>query len=437
MAPGTMAPVTRLFDEILEDIFLRLPTPEDLARAAAASPAFRRVITSRPFLRRFREIHPPPLLGLVTEGGGFRPAADPNPSAPLGRAIAAAADFTYAFVPEPDRGGAVLLTRTRIHFRQIGGKRGTEARPFGPTVDPHSLSDKVFAVCDPVSRRHVLLPPLPLDDTALQAQHGKLIESNQKLVPNGGGGDEGETAFKVICWANCQSRLVLLVFSSATGQWRVHASPDWGSFVKVEEPASRLLSNFTYFGGRCYWTSSPWSNKVLVLDTRNMEFSSLNIPFSNHMQLINMPDRILDMTSIVVPTEGTLEMFTLVKDFSQDVSPYLYHTTQQTSGDSSNECQLKTVIELPPGACCSTVGATEGFLFLRYLREAQQDERWAADSLGNDYVRLSSDREDLFSLEVKTSELKKVYGGAPYRLNAVKPVHAYFGFPPPLSKPSL
>ncbi|XP_073362063.1 uncharacterized protein [Aegilops tauschii subsp. strangulata] len=75
-------------DELLEEIFIRLPTAADLARASAACVSFRRVITGHPFLRRFRTLHPPPLLGIV--GGSLILAKPPHPSA------AAAATFADA-----------------------------------------------------------------------------------------------------------------------------------------------------------------------------------------------------------------------------------------------------------------------------------------------------------------------------------------------------
>ncbi|GJN27101.1 hypothetical protein PR202_gb15091 [Eleusine coracana subsp. coracana] len=89
-----------LTDDLLEEIFLRLPTPTDLARACTACAYFCRIITDRAFLRRFRAIHPPPPLGfLPNEEAGFLPAQPPHPSAPLARALADAADFSYSFVP--------------------------------------------------------------------------------------------------------------------------------------------------------------------------------------------------------------------------------------------------------------------------------------------------------------------------------------------------
>ncbi|WVZ91246.1 hypothetical protein U9M48_037443 [Paspalum notatum var. saurae] len=75
-------PVPALSDDALREIFLRIRSPADLARAAAAAcAAFRRLITDDPcFLRRYRALHPPPLLCLLEpEGYAFQPAEAPTP----------------------------------------------------------------------------------------------------------------------------------------------------------------------------------------------------------------------------------------------------------------------------------------------------------------------------------------------------------------------
>ncbi|KAM0865383.1 hypothetical protein ACQ4PT_043311 [Festuca glaucescens] len=96
------APAPYLVEEILEEILIRVPTSAALARASTACASFRRIITARPFLRRYRKLHPPPLLGFAGENGGFDPVQEPHPSAPLARALADAADFSYSYVPKPD-----------------------------------------------------------------------------------------------------------------------------------------------------------------------------------------------------------------------------------------------------------------------------------------------------------------------------------------------
>ncbi|TKW35245.1 hypothetical protein SEVIR_2G360132v4 [Setaria viridis] len=93
----TPPPLPALADEILEEIFVRLPTLDALAGASTACPSFHRITTDRSFLRRFRALHPSPVLGFVTDG--FHAAEAPHPSTPVARALALAADFSYSFVP--------------------------------------------------------------------------------------------------------------------------------------------------------------------------------------------------------------------------------------------------------------------------------------------------------------------------------------------------
>lgn len=76
----SMAPLPALPDELLEQIFLHLDYAADLARACAACTSFRRVITVRSFLRRFRSLHVTPVLGFINNGG-FHPAEPPHRSA--------------------------------------------------------------------------------------------------------------------------------------------------------------------------------------------------------------------------------------------------------------------------------------------------------------------------------------------------------------------
>ncbi|KAL6657824.1 hypothetical protein ACP70R_005604 [Stipagrostis hirtigluma subsp. patula] len=172
-----------LADELLEQIFLRLPTPAALARASTACSSFRRIITDRSFGRRLRALHPPPLLGFVSNHG-FHPAEPPHPSAPLARALADAADFSYSFVPSP-------------HGRVRGpGWHPRDVRDGRVLIEDNFFRGKGFstnlAVCDPLSRWYVLLPLVPKD---LASQLGPVSEFTPFLAPIG---EDDETSFKVI-----------------------------------------------------------------------------------------------------------------------------------------------------------------------------------------------------------------------------------------------
>ncbi|KAJ1266326.1 hypothetical protein BS78_08G142300 [Paspalum vaginatum] len=104
-------------EEILEEIFIRLDTAADVARASAACTTFHRVVSARRFRRRFRSLHPPPILGFLESlaPGAFHPAEPPHGSSPAARALAQAADFSFSFIDAPDswqvRDGRVLLYR--------------------------------------------------------------------------------------------------------------------------------------------------------------------------------------------------------------------------------------------------------------------------------------------------------------------------------------
>ncbi|KAI4966249.1 hypothetical protein ZWY2020_041896 [Hordeum vulgare] len=273
-----------LADEILEEIFLLLP-PEALACASAACTTFRRVITDRPFLRRFRKLHPPPLLGLISDrGGGFQPAQAPHPSARLARALLDAADFTYFFVPKPKEGWL-----SPWHPRDVrDGRVLLDCRVPGRTFR------SALAVCDPLS---LLLPPVPDED--ITAQEGRPAELAPVLAPVGD--HEDETSFRVICMAHYRTKIVAFVFSSVTRQWCIAASPSWSS-LGTDRPhglqnssdlgGCRGLSSFDHVRGSVYSTS-PWMDKFLVLDTKRMEFSTISDHSGFHKLLRRLPGQAL------------------------------------------------------------------------------------------------------------------------------------------------
>ena len=104
-------------DELLLDIFRRFPNPADLVRTSAACVSFRRLVADRSFLRLYRKLHAPPLLGFLDRRHVFHPAMAPHPSA----SAALAADFSFSFLParaparawvlKDIRDGRVLLDR--------------------------------------------------------------------------------------------------------------------------------------------------------------------------------------------------------------------------------------------------------------------------------------------------------------------------------------
>ncbi|BAS78163.1 Os02g0287800 [Oryza sativa Japonica Group] len=80
-------------DDLLREIILRLAFPTDLVRAAAVCRRWLRVASAPAFLRRYRALHPPRVLGLFAKHAGARcsslspiPAGSPPPRAAPRRA---------------------------------------------------------------------------------------------------------------------------------------------------------------------------------------------------------------------------------------------------------------------------------------------------------------------------------------------------------------
>ncbi|CAN6183767.1 unnamed protein product [Urochloa humidicola] len=414
--PQALAWLPTLIDEVLEDIFLRLPTPADVARTSAACPSFRRIITGRSFLRRFRAIHPPPLLGFVAYEG-FHPAQPPHPSAPLARAFADAADFSYSFVPA----GRWL---TPWHPRDV--RQGRVLLECTPECDPAFeyydivlLRDLDLAVCDPLSRRYSLLPRIPKE---LRGQHKHLIDVGLFLAPTGE--DEDETSFRVVCVACNRTMVVVFEFTSITGEWHIPASLSCSSLGTVI-PESRY-SSFCHDDeqGRFYWMV-PWRNKLLVLDVFSMEVSIVN---SN---LANYHARDSGKPLIVLGRDRTPEVFFLADPFGDGPTDIIRLTKQNGSG-SSDGWQFENMISLPNKYNYFTLGAAEGFVFLRGIL---QDEDYSSEDSSENSVHLSAESPDVeyLSLDVKTSERKKICVMKRY----FHTVYSYFGYPPPLAKPTL
>ncbi|KAM0857787.1 hypothetical protein ACQ4PT_048253 [Festuca glaucescens] len=380
-------------DEILAEIFLRLPTPTDLIRPSGACVSFRRVAAGRSFVRRFRKLHHPPLLGFLDERGVFLPALPPYPSAPEASAPALAADFSFSFLPAPardwvvrdSRDGRVLLDRT-CPLRKI---------PFREMV-----------VCDPLHRQFLLLPPIP-DDLAATVEDPILTDTSSSeafLIPRWEDDEAGtaeETSFRVIWMSQCHTKLFALVFSSNTGQWRAVPSRSWDDLLEgLVWTGSTILYCREYVYGCFYWrTGWDVNMKMLVLDTRMMQFSSINPP---HEVKYNFA------VAMVEAGKGRLGMFVLA-----DASDLSY-STRQNDGGGSSQWQMEKTISLGSGYLFSIIGSAERYLFLYRWQSSISDFR-------------------VFTLDIKTFQLQQVC-----RAPKLCKLDAYINFPPSvLSLPTI
>uniref|UniRef100_A0ACD5XQD8 Uncharacterized protein n=2 Tax=Avena sativa TaxID=4498 RepID=A0ACD5XQD8_AVESA len=372
--------VTEIPDHLLAEILLRLPAPADLARASAACVSFRRLVTNRSFLRRFRRLHARPLLGF-RDHDGFNRALPPHPSASAARALADAADFSFSFLPSHCRWAVQDICDGRVLLHGLPERR--EQLPLFTEL----------VVCDPLHRRYILLPPVP-DDLAASVQHPDPMVRRPQCKPFLVPLDEEEeaatveeTTFTLIWMVHCKTNLSAFVFSSSSGQWRAVASRAWsdlahgeGEFVIMARmhPVFFLRRHYAY--GCFYW---DWllikSKKLLVLDTRRMEFSMADLPPGEWSA---------QGLAIVEAGEGRLGLF----GFHDGTASALSYTIARNKGRSPSQWQMEKRISLDSGYQYYIKDATGRYLLLR---------RTETSSLENSLT-------EYFSMDIKTLNLQRI-----------------------------
>ncbi|KAK3136989.1 hypothetical protein QOZ80_5BG0446170 [Eleusine coracana subsp. coracana] len=264
MSPSPAAqPV--LPDEVLEDIFLLLEDAADLARASAACTCFRRVVSGCRFLRRYRSLHPPPILGILDFSSryrGFHPAQSPRRSAPAAGAFAEAADFNLSFLPkDPSR---------CWHVRDLRDGRFLLSQHTRITM----FLSKDLIVCDPLHRRYVQIPPVP----GGLGLCGKEVIIEPFLAPVISQEKDEPPSIQVICNVISEYELTIttFVFSSVTGKWRYAAS---FSIANHEWMKCPLMATRRYVHNCFYWVENRFSvEPMLVLDICAMKFSAVELP---------------------------------------------------------------------------------------------------------------------------------------------------------------
>ncbi|CAM0951825.1 unnamed protein product [Alopecurus aequalis] len=281
-------------DDLLEEIFVRLPTAADLTRASMSCVSFLHVISGHRFLRRFRILHPPPLLGILC--GNLIPAQPPHPSA-AAAATFANADFSCSFLPP---------SRDHWCLREVRDGRALFSPALEGTDQDYNPRDLVreFAVCDPLHRRYLVLPAIP-DDLANQVHQPDIVECEPFLAPPGDG--EKDSSFRVMCLVRYRDRLVLFVFSSCAGKWLSHPV----TFDMFGGSASQR-----YYAHLCFCWEIYRADKLLVLDTRRMEFCAISLPPA--------PGRAMREMAIVEIAEGRFGMFTISDQIEYGVYHLLY-----------------------------------------------------------------------------------------------------------------
>ncbi|XP_044318087.1 uncharacterized protein [Triticum aestivum] len=264
--------------DLLREVFLHLPTPADLLRAALACKPFIHAARSARFLRRFRRRHPsacPLLLGcFVHRPSEDRCREDPSPlllPAPLpaaARRVVEGGDFALSFLP--DRGSSGPDPWRVLDSRSGRPLLWDRASAEQPVADPWKVLDcrngrlllrnrvsGELAVADPLTRRWASLPAPPAERPVgygLVTDDGCSSVFQAFCLSEDGGGSSGLRA---------------LVLSSSELRW-ADAAVLAGQY-NLED--SRVMQA----NGSLYWKLKG-GERMVALNTATMAFSLLELP---------------------------------------------------------------------------------------------------------------------------------------------------------------
>ncbi|KAM0824632.1 hypothetical protein ACQ4PT_070068 [Festuca glaucescens] len=230
--PLTPTAITCLRDDLLLEIFLRLPSLPSLVRAAFACRAFRRAVRSSPAFRRaFRALHAPPLLALFLE-----PSFEVAPAVPC--------PWRHR---DPDLVAADFFD-TRLSRHGDASAAGWEIQPQAPSCDGYFILHKVSGS----TKRSAAYSPLTqaLD---LYLHHTDL---QFYTLPS----EDGRAPSRVVCAIHERGRWErAAVFSSDTMEWQF--------FPKNMLPLRGLV-----------WWPNWMYGKIVVLHTTTFHFSLIDVP---------------------------------------------------------------------------------------------------------------------------------------------------------------
>jgi hypothetical protein len=254
--PPAPTTVFTLGDDLLREIFHRLPSLPSLVRAAFSCHTFLDAVRSSPaFRRQFRATRPPPLLGFFF---------DPDcPAIP-------------AFVPirrrsDPDlaaavRGADFFLTRVPDKEDASPGWVVSDCRDGYVLLRQGCPGE--LAAYNPLTRALHLIPPTPheiFDDSQGYAIYlDRFILSSQ----------DGDGTFRVVATCRDESRARAAVFSSESREWQILP---WSEPVTPHPGKKYWLKGGTMVNGLVYWIHTN-DAYLLVLNTATLQFSQMDLP---------------------------------------------------------------------------------------------------------------------------------------------------------------
>jgi hypothetical protein len=190
-------------DHLLGEILFRLDHPTCLVRAASVCRRWRRLASDPAFLRRFRELHPPRILGIRVTSGDYPIRFFPVPQPKELAAVAArAAGALLDAVTGDWRNGRVLFwttayTSSCLAVRSFLQRRPDKPLPARPLVNPtfNHISGSNFLI------RYILLLEDDGDATSclflLFAHNGVEFSAEFFILQNGVWGGKGSAVMEL------------------------------------------------------------------------------------------------------------------------------------------------------------------------------------------------------------------------------------------------
>lgn len=259
-----VSPIHKLGDDLLLEVFLRLPSLATLVRASFTCRAWRCAVASSPdFRRRFRAIHPAPLLGLFFDAPG--PAEDYNapafptfiPSRRRDRDLTAAV-----------RGGDFFLTCIEDLPDEAPSWEMVDCCRGSVLLWNWDFSSLV--VFNPLSRQCEDVFDVGSDDM-LDDHRGQYGNAIPRLVISA----EDPMSFRVVILVYDKWRVRAVVFSSDNWEWSVYpwvdVPPSSGDDKWIQD-AGGMQSN-----RHLYWVYND-QRYLVSLDTATIQFCVTELP---------------------------------------------------------------------------------------------------------------------------------------------------------------
>nr|CAB3490180.1 unnamed protein product [Digitaria exilis] len=266
------ANINDLPQDLLELVLLHARSSVCLIRAAATCKLWRRVLAAGDFLRRFRRLHPPDVLGHWHYHEGrrrHRPVFFQSPDGPV-------VDV---------RGRDSLYFLDHHHYR---GSRNMELSDGGCSSSLLAFVKdcSTVVVCDPWTRHHRELTPMcPWKGDSNRGFHSKIIIGVFLLAADDddAGGGVNMSCFRLLCVSLARKHYGnttawATMYSARDDRWVSLGSRDVGNIMPDGSYSFKACSKFLGRAGGSLCWSGHVSNGVLHLDESSGVFSTFTLP---------------------------------------------------------------------------------------------------------------------------------------------------------------